>query len=244
MVAGFRAAAESVTPSAPPTQRKKAKKGGGEGDRFTARNFAADYLRLCQHPTKDLRRWLAEDKKHKGAASRRNERTPTRETTHDRTQNPPLATADRLCRQPLQHLRGGLDADRREWRQADDLLARSRTGAQRYDGLRSVRAEGHAAGPLTGAGTTSAPETSFKGERAALLALYGAKIEATRRSLPASAVAAAVRAIRDERQAVLRAFAAQRQARTILRREQNAAERFSARLAQPKARDGPEPRPS
>jgi hypothetical protein len=112
--------------------------------------------------------------------------------------------------------------------------------------LRSVRAEGRTEG-LTASGAhpePSAPDRSFAGGRAALLALYGARIEATRRSLPAREVAAAVRAIRDERRAAMQAFASRRSASALAKRTKDAAERFSARLAKSKARDGPEARPS
>jgi ethanolamine ammonia-lyase large subunit len=82
----------------------------------------------------------------------------------------------------------------------------------------------------------------FPDGRAALLALYGAKIEALRRSLPTREIAAAVRAIRDERKAAMRALADRRSASGIAQRTKGEAERFSARLAQQKARD--EARPS
>jgi hypothetical protein len=53
-----------------------------------------------------------------------------------------------------------------------------------------------------------------------------------------------VRAIRDERRAAMQAFASRRSASALAKRTKDAAERFSARLAKSKARDGPEARPS
>jgi len=214
----------------PPAPKKRRKTQQGDGDRFTARNFAADYLRLCQNPTKDLRRWIAEDKKKGFGSGRRIETTARRETTHahDAIKNPPLADADRLCRQPLQQLRGGLDAHGRERGQADNLFARSRAGPHRYDGLRSVRGQADAGslGPL--ADDRAGPDLSFRDERSALSSLYAGKIEVLKRNLPAREIAAAIRALLDERSAAFRALGERRQAAATLS-ERRAAERFAER---------------
>jgi hypothetical protein len=67
-------------------------------------------------------------------------------------------------------------------------------GAERDSGL--ARAQ---AGAQSGGGRDDARAVSlaFRGARSALHALYGAKIEATRRSLPGREIAAAVRALVD-----------------------------------------------
>ena len=217
-------------------------------DRYAARKLTADYLELCRNPAQNLPRWLAEDKKRGFGGGRQLETTTKRGATHAHSiiTQPFFTESDRLGRESLHHLRHGLDAHRHGGRQTDDLLARSRARADRYEKLRPVRTEGHAPG-LTAPGApsaVSAPDRSFSGGRAALLAFYGAKIEVLRRSLPPRDVAAAVRAIRDERQAAMRAFAERRSANGIAKRAKSAAERFSARLAQQKARDGPEIGPS
>ena len=54
-----------------------------------------------------------------------------------------------------------------------------------------------------------------------------AKIEATRRNLPRSQVAAAVRALQQERRAHMRALAERKQAAITAQRERVAAERLS-----------------
>ena len=57
-------------PSAPRAAQENRKGGDGKGGaRFAAQNLADNYLNLCHHPLKDLRRWLAEDKKKAGRAS-------------------------------------------------------------------------------------------------------------------------------------------------------------------------------
>jgi hypothetical protein len=77
--------------------------------------------------------------------------------------------------------------------------------------------------------------------RSAIHAFYGAKIEATRRSLPGREIAAAIRAIRDERRAAMRALAARKQAVFLGLRERRRIERFGERMAQQLARAPPAP---
>jgi hypothetical protein len=100
-------------------------------------------------------------------------------------------------------------------------------GAERDSGL--ARAQ---AGAQSGGGRDDARAVSlaFRGARSALHALYGAKIEATRRSLPGREIAAAVRALVDERRAAIRAVTAARGVAQRVLRERQTAERFSARL--------------
>ena len=236
MAQAFRKAACAVVDPEPPKPRKRRKRGGDDGDdgdRFTTRKLAADYVKLCRHPTKDLRRWLAEDKKKHGGG-RQAAATTSREGTHahDATTNSPLAYADGLRRQPLHQLRGGLDAHREGRRQTDGLLARSRAGFGRYDGLRSLREEGGAALVASRLGDRSAPAVALNGECAALMALYSAKIETTRRSgLSARDVSAAIRALLDERAAAFQAL-------TERRRDRRMALRLEQRLLHSPPRDG------
>jgi hypothetical protein len=246
-MATFRKAARAAANREQPTPRKRRKKGRSDGDRFTSRKLATDYVNLCQHPIGDLRRWLAEDKKRAGGQGRQIEATTTkggttRDWAYNATKNAPLAYADGLCRHSLQLLRGGLDAHRQGRGQADNLFARSRAGSGRYDTLRPVRTEADAATLAPRDGGRSAPDLSFGAERDAIHALYGAKIEATRRSLPRGQVADAIRAIIDEQRAALRAVTLRRILAKTARRERRATGRHAAFLAQQNARAPPESR--
>ena len=156
ILAAFRAAGREST-AAPAARQlgpgRRARTGGSGASsppdgrrRFSARNLAADHVRLCHDPLKNLPRWLAEDKKRAGGAARRSQPPPpaARETAgHDQAgQQTRMAAADRLCRDALQELRGGLDADgQRGWR-LDGVPARQGAGARRYDELRPLRGEG------------------------------------------------------------------------------------------------------
>jgi hypothetical protein len=159
--AGFRAAGQVVT--ARPASRqsgpgRRGKVGGGSGTasppdgggRFSARNLAADHLKLCHHPLKDLPRWLAEDKKRAAPAPRLRQ-VKGRPTTgkgqghgDDARQRTGNAEASRLRLDPLPQLRGGLDADGGRGWCLDGVSARQRASLGRYDRLRSLRDEGRA----------------------------------------------------------------------------------------------------
>jgi hypothetical protein len=76
----------------------------------------------------------------------------------------------------------------------------------------------------------------------AILQLYAAKIELTRRSLPRSQVADAIRAIIDEQRAALRALTLRRMQSKTARRERHAIERQADYLARQNARAPPESR--
>jgi hypothetical protein len=81
--------------------------------------------------------------------------------------------------------------------------------------------------------------------RSALMAFYGAKIEATRRSLPAREIGAAIQAIIAEQRAAMRALADRQQAAMQAGREKGQNERHAVREATRRAsadarpRDGP-----
>lgn len=72
----------------------------------------------------------------------------------------------------------------------------------------------------------------MRGERSALIALYAAKIEATRRSVPPRERMAAIRALIEERRACMRAVTERRQMIIRTTRERRDAERHSERQAQ------------
>jgi len=173
-------ARQVLEPVAAPGQRKTIRKGEGKagsgGGRFSARNLADDYIRLCHAPLKDLKRWLAEDKKSKGYAGRdagliRTGFLTTGGMNESDQQRPTTGVGQslRLYRQPLHELRGGLDAHRHGGRDGDGLSARSRAGAGRYDPLRSLRGEGQSlsARAASGGGVDSAWPDAMKRELAA-----------------------------------------------------------------------------
>jgi hypothetical protein len=230
----FQAAAREATepekpePARTPHKRRKA---GGEGDQYRARKIVADYLGLCHDPTKDLPRWLREDKRYAGGPHSLSLPIMTGEGKSDAaktTATPFVAHADRLRGQPLQKLCGGLDENWEGRGRVDNLLARPRAGPSRYDELRPLR------GQAGGIETRGSEErgTSLKGLSAALRAFYGAKIEAVRQSVPTSERAAAMRALCDDRAVALRVLAQMRAAsaaaikrRQIVRRSARTAER-------------------
>jgi hypothetical protein len=251
----LRVAARSLTIREPPAPRprKKAKTGGdgkgymGGGERFTTRNLAADYVKLCQHPLKDLRRWLAEDKKRAGATGRETKSFTTKggDYAHTKGASVVMETAGWLRRQSLLQVRGRLDADGSRGRGADNVSARSRAGAGRYDGLRSVRGEETRLASNSASEIASAPDASLDGESATILAFYGAKIALTRRSVPARDVSAAVKAILDEQSAAFRALADRRHAVMRAARERRRDLRHADREASRIERAGvPDAQPS
>jgi hypothetical protein len=151
----------------------KTGKGGAGG--FSARALAADYVKLCHHPTKDLKRWIAEDKKN-GRAYRQQTITTKGEKhgQHAEKGTNDLAQAVRLRGEILHELCGGLDAHR-EGRFADRLPSRSRAGHTRHDRLRSLRAEGRAA-LLSSAANDNARSTNVRMQfRAARVQLAGSR---------------------------------------------------------------------
>ena len=249
-LATWRAAARSVTapPDDKPRPHKRTKSGGDSTSvaPLTVAGIVGDYLALCQNPLQDLQRWLAEDKKRPAGTGRVFQPTTTREGTHvSDTTHTGVANAHGIRRQPLPPLRGGLDAHRERGRGSDRVLARSRAGVGRYDPLRQVRREA-AVGARTGSvGSVATGLTAprgdigadllFRGARAEIVALFAAKIEATRRSLPAREITAAVRALVEERRAAVRAIGEHRRAAQVAAHERRDAERFSAKLARQSA---------
>jgi hypothetical protein len=128
---------------------KRVRKGGGDSRgmaRFTAQNIADDYVALCKNPAKDLKRWLAEDKKRPVRRGRRFQSTRTNQRgDHDQIANQTRNEKTQGLRgNTLPPVRDGLDANWQEWRIAHGVLARSRGRLGRYDALRQVRGEGAA----------------------------------------------------------------------------------------------------
>ena len=247
----WRAAARSATdpPGGKPRPRKRTRSGGDSKSArpLTVSGIVADYLALCRNPLQDLQRWIAEDKKRPGGP-RRVFQPPTNREGKDvaDTTKTGLANAHGIRGHPLPKLRGGLDTHRKRGRGSDRVLARSRARFGRYDRLRSLRGEeaAGAGGGVTAprSGGDAGADLSFRGARAAVAALYAAKIEATRRSLPPREIAAALRALVEERRAAMRAIDEHHRAAQAAAHERRDAERFTAKLARQRARA--EARPS
>jgi hypothetical protein len=109
-----------------------------------------------------------------------------------------MEDARRICRHTLHPMQGGLDTDRKPGGSLDDLPPGSRTGAGGHDQLRSLRAEGGSdlAGPPE---ENTAFGADFSAELGAAGAHYAARMAAARRALRPGEVAAALRALQNER---------------------------------------------
>ncbi len=219
----------------PPPPRRRAKEGQGDGGGFSARTLVSDYLKLCHDPVRDLRRWMMEDRKR---PIRTGWRTPTatrRDTAHGHANTATRADdagSHGLRHHALPRLRGGLDAHRREGRGGDRVSAGSRAGHGRYDQLRQVRAAGSVRATSIVrriGGDAQARSAAFRGARSLLSSLYAARIEATRRSVSGREVAAAIRALLDERAAAFRTLTERRTAARIAARADRDAQRHGDR---------------
>jgi hypothetical protein len=249
-VAGFRAAARGVTVPTPPAPRRKRKESAGDGGhgreiaaRFSARGIVVDYLNLCRDPSRDLRRWIAEDRTRPGGFGRQG--IPTTRKDYTDANNPKrafMANAEGLRRQPLPELRDGLDADRHGGRGDYALSARPRSGTGGHDQLRPLRAAGaEGTGLAARAGDAGARAASSRGEHSALRAFYAAKIDAARRGLSSRDISAAIRALFIEQSAACRALADRRQAAKAAARDRRAVARLGDRDRRREARAPPGP---
>jgi hypothetical protein len=117
-------------------------------------------------------------------------------------------------------MQGRLDTDRAGGWSSDGVLARSRAGPGRYDGLQQVRTDQRAAVGLgQSAGEAAAvASATFRDELAAISGYYAARIAAARAGLAPRNIAAVVRAIQNERiiavRAVLERWSAESRAST------------------------------
>ncbi len=242
-VAALRVAARSLTQREPAAPRKRGKTGKGDGDRHTAQAIVEDYLELCADPSKDWLGWLAAGEGRRGGR-RQQPITSKGRDYDDTTQQTRMADANGIRGNSLQKMQIWVDAQRQGGR-VDGVFARSRpAGFGRYDALRQIQGRTTALTPRA-SNDAGAPE-SFKGEQAALSAFYRAKIEVTRRSLPAREVSAAIRAILDDQSAAFQALADRRAAASKTFRDRRQSARFAAREATQRERRGVPPyaRPS
>ena len=201
----FRCAAREVVQrnAHAPEPRRKAKTAGGGGRQFKVRGVVEDYLELCRNPSKDWRRWLAEDPRERRAGQdfRRLIVKGGIYADAQRTKSV-VAKAAGLRGESLPALRSGVDTDGDRGRGADRLPTRSRASAGRDDGLRPVRAEaGEGLGFPSGAAGCS-----YEAEAAEINALFAAKLAGLRRRLRPWEIPAAVKAITEELQAAFLAL--------------------------------------
>ena len=104
--------------------------------------IVGDYLRLCYDPAKDWLRWVADDLRHRAAARRDALATAQgRDDAHTERAGAAMESADRVRRNPLHELQGGLDEDGQRRRGVDRVPSRPRTDLAGNDGLRPVRTE-------------------------------------------------------------------------------------------------------
>ena len=204
----FRRAARALAaPKPKPAVRRRRRGGSDGGRRLTTATIADSYLRLCHDPCKDVRRWIREDKSW-GRAS--GPIIPPSENHHDETKTGPSSLMEdtrRVRSHTLHSMQGGLDPDRKPGGSLDDLPPGSRTGADGHDQLRSLRAEGGSdlAGPSE---ESTAFGADFSAELGAAGAYYAARMAAARRALRPGEVAAALRALQNERVLAMRAIIA------------------------------------
>ncbi len=176
---------------------------------LTTYALAGDYLVLCRNPLKDLNRWVLESgKRHKG-------RSPFRSTNwrnaHAQNTSPGLASRAHGFRDHQLHaMPGRLDPARREWGQGYCLSSRPGAGAGHYDRLRSLRNEVGGSAPSAESDAEGhgevAPPSSLASEIAGAKGYYAARIAAARQSLSPAALALAIRAIKNEQTAAIRAI--------------------------------------
>lgn len=185
---------------------------------FTAKTLAASYLKLCRDPVRDLKRWAAEDRRSKTRRSYELT-TTTKGGKHVRaeaSQKDTVARAVGIRAKPLHELRGRLDAPREERQLPGRLPAGPRSSSAGDGELRSVRAEGKRADLSASAFASLKSDiaAAFGVERAAIVMFYAARIEAVRRGATPASIAAAIRAIVNERLVALRNLANRRTAAT------------------------------
>ena len=130
---------------APAPVRRRRKKGGSGGARaYTARALTADYLDLCRDPTRDIQRWIEEDRKDRGR--RRDDPKATTKTTtkggkhvHAEKQTDTVARAVRVRGKQLHEVRSRMGPPQQERGVSGNLPARSRSGSAGHGSVRSLR---------------------------------------------------------------------------------------------------------
>jgi hypothetical protein len=202
----FRRTARALAAPKPKPAGRRRRRGGSDGGRgLTTASIADSYLRLCQDPCKDLRRWVREDKTRGGVSG---PIVPPSENHHDETESGPTSLVENprgvrsLALHPVQ---SRVDANREPRGRIDDLPPRSRTSADGHDQLRSVRAEGGSdlGGPSE---ESTAIGGDFSAELGAAGAYYATRMAAARRALRPGEVGAALRALQNERVLAMRAI--------------------------------------
>jgi len=174
---------------------------------LTTRSLAADYLAICRNPLKDIDRWIVET------------RPKTRSAHAHHSTRRPSAGSLGLRRHALHALRGGVDAPPGGRQESYRLSSRPGAGAEKYDQLRSLRAEarGGVARPLlqthTEAHTQVVAETGDSAsELSGIGAYFNALIAAARTSLSRADAAAVIRSLHTQKILAMRAVKDRRRA--------------------------------
>jgi hypothetical protein len=217
----FKGAARAATEQPKPAVKLKRRTRRGGGARsLNAGTIAADYLKLCRDPARDIRRWIEEDRRNKKGSGRSLiSKTKGGSDVYSKSrQADAVARAVRIRQKPLHEVRSGMDTAGERRPLAGRLSAGSRSSVRGDGKLRSLRGEGGTAGldrsQAVAASSALMGEvaSAFKAERAGLVSFYAARIEAVRRGATPAAIAAAIRALVQERSVALREMANRRHA--------------------------------
>jgi hypothetical protein len=163
---------------------------------LTTRGLVDDYLDICRHPLKNIRRWIRTSHRRKCAHE------------HHSAHSPPVGIFG-LRGHPLHAVRGRMDTRHQQRHQGRRLSPRPGTGAGQYDQLRSFRAEGGLAQPVLRSdaecqaeGTASLLDLKY--ELAGILGYYQRLIAAALKLMSRADVAGLVRRLLNEQTLALR----------------------------------------
>ena len=166
---------------------------------LTTHSLAGDYLILCRNPLKDIHRWVVEAK------------PKTRSAHAHRSTHHPLAGSFGFRSHALHALPGRMDTPPGERHQDYRLSSRPGTGADQYDQLRSLRAEGPGVGPpplrahSEAQGEAVADIGASASELGGIIAYFNSLIAAARNSLSCADAAIVTRSLRIQKILAMRA---------------------------------------
>jgi len=180
---------------------------------------------------RDLQRWVAETKKKP--------KTPrpfqTRSASDHAQDLSSLGVASCGLRiHPLQQMQSGVDAQS-PGQDLHSLSARSRAGADGHDGLQQVRGadEGRDGAPGTPGASDDGDAAGYASELGAIAGHYGSRIAALRRSVAPIDLAAAIKALKNEKILAIRAVKERRSSAVRKNANNRAAESMQRRSQRP-----------
>jgi hypothetical protein len=164
---------------------------------LTTAAIARDYLNLCRNPLKNLPRWLEESRRGTGPIN--SIRSSGAYRHHAQSPSPRLASPGHgLRNDALPELQGRMDTHGQQRGQGYCLSARSGTGHDQYDQLRSLHASGRPGRGLNQKPprrNACSPRGSLAAELASISSHYAARVAALRHSLPPEQAEVAVSAL-------------------------------------------------